>query len=382
MARTNALHGSAGKGMSMRILHVMAGAAHGGAETACIDMVLAMHEAGQKVGLVSRTNPRNECLTAAGIPVFTLPFGGVLDIYTPWAMRRIIRRFGPDIVQTWMSRAANKTPRWTPSVGVERYQVVSRLGGYYSLKYFKSTDYFTTITPLIREWLIGQGVPADRVVHINNFAEVENASIPASRDEAGIPHGAPLLLGLGRLHTSKAFDTLIKAAAEVPDVYVWIAGEGPERRALEALISSMGLEDRVKLLGWRSDRAALFKSSDACVFCSRYEPFGTVFVQSWAQEVPVIVTDADGPRQFVRDGEDGLVVPKDDVTALSAAIRRLLADKALQSRMVANGLARYQSEFTKEAAVGGYLSLYRSITSGHGGKQDEAAGCAPAAAGN
>ena len=95
----------------MDILHIMAGAAHGGAETACIDMVLAMHESGQRVGLVTRTNPRNQRLIDAGIPVYTLPFGGAIDIYTPFALKRIFKQFRPQIVQTWMSRAAAKTPR-------------------------------------------------------------------------------------------------------------------------------------------------------------------------------------------------------------------------------------------------------------------------------
>lgn len=345
----------------MDILHIMAGAAHGGAETACIDMVLAMHESGQRVGLVTRTNPRNQRLIDAGIPVYTLPFGGAIDIYTPFALKRIFKQFRPQIVQTWMSRAAAKTPRWAPSMGIPRYTVVSRLGGYYALKYFKNTDFFTTITPLIREWLIKEGVAPDNVLHINNFAEVEHAPTPASRAAAGIPDHAPLLLGLGRLHPSKAFDVLIKAVADLPNVHVWIAGEGPARADLENLIETLGVQNRVKLLGWRDDRAALFKASDICIFCSRYEPFGTVFVQSWAQEVPVIVADSDGPREFVRHNKDGLVVPKDDVEALKSALTTLLADQALQTKLVKNGLARYQNEFTKQAAVGAYLALYQKL---------------------
>lgn len=345
----------------MTILHIMAGAAHGGAETACIDMVLAMHEAGERVALVTRKNPRNDRLIAAGIPVYTLPFGGAIDLYTPFALRRIIRAVKPRIVQTWMSRAAAKTTRWKASVGIPAYKVVSRLGGYYALKNFKNTDFFTTITPMIRDWLIERGVPPDNVRHINNFAEVETAPTPASRADAGIPLDAPLLLGLGRLHPSKAFDVLIKAVAELPDVYVWIAGEGPQRGELEALINSLGLADRVKLLGWRDDRAALFQASDLCIFCSRYEPFGTVFVQSWAQKIPVIAADSDGPRQFVRDGDDGLVVPKDDVQALKNAVVKLLADQGLRDKFVKNGLARYENEFTKDAAVRAYLGLYNEI---------------------
>lgn len=348
--------------MSFRILQVMAGAAHGGAEMAFVDMCLAMKDAGQVVEVVTRPNDlRVPMLEKAGLRVHLLPFGGALDWATMWGMKRIIRDFHPQIVQTWMSRAAQKTPRWSKSAGVPPYLVVSRLGGYYKIHHFRQTDYFTTITPDIKRFLIDNGIQEDRVCHINNFAETEIADAPASRAREGTPEDAPLLLSLGRLHTSKAFDTLLKAMADLPGVWLWIAGEGPMRQELESLSAELGLNDRVRFLGWRDDRAALLQACDLCVFPSRYEPFGTVFVQAWSQRVPVVSTMSDGPRQYIRDGEDGLLVPIDDVPALSAAIRRGVQDEALRARMVENGYKRYQDEFTKENTVAHYLVYYQTI---------------------
>ena len=103
----------------------------------------------------------------------------------------------------------------------------------------------------------------------------------------------------------------------------------------------------MRFLGWRDDRAALLQAADICVFPSRYEPFGTVFVQAWAQQIPLVTTDADGPRQYVRDGEDGLVVPVDDAEALAGALRRVINDPVLAQTMVKNGYERYLNEFTK-----------------------------------
>lgn len=344
----------------------MAGAKHGGAETAFVDMCLAMHEAGQAVEVVTRANPvRVPPLEAAGIPVHTLPFGGALDLYTPLRMKAIIKRFRPNIVQTWMARGTAKTVAWSASLGVPYYPVVARLGGYYKLKYFKPADYFTTITPDIRRYLMENGIDGQKVRHINNFAETEDVIQPISRADYDTPENAPLLLGLGRLHGSKAFDTLISAVSRLEDAYLWIAGEGPDRAALEAHIQALGLQDRVKLLGWRNDRAALFQASDICVFSSRYEPFGTVFVQAWAQKTPLVTTTADGPRQFVRDGEDGLIVEIDDVQAMAAAIRRLIDDPALRDYLVKRGHERYVSEFTKEQSVQAYLDWYKEIRANH-----------------
>jgi glycosyltransferase involved in cell wall biosynthesis len=348
----------------MKILQVMAGAEHGGAETAFVDMCIALHEAGEHIEVATRANKlRVPRLINAGITVHTLPFGGAVDVFTPWRLQKIIEKFQPDIVQTWMSRAIQKVPRWNLKNPVPRYSVVARLGSPYKVKYFKNADFFVTITPDIKTYLEGNGIAAERIRHINNFAEVDDTPVPIDRSLFNTPKEAPLVLGLGRLHRDKAFDTLIKVAAEMPGLHVWIAGEGPERSALEHLIKTLNLQDRVKLLGWRDDRAALLQSCDVCAFISRNEGFGTVFVQAWAQKTPVVVCDADGPRQFVRHGEDGMIAKIDDIPAIKTCIERVLSDKALASMLVENGYLRYQAEFTKHSSVQGYLQWYHEIRS-------------------
>jgi glycosyltransferase involved in cell wall biosynthesis len=346
----------------LRLLQVMAGAAHGGAEMAFVDMCVALKEAGQTVEVVTRANDlRVPMLQQAGIRVHALSFGGALDLWTMRRMKKIIREFKPDIVQTWMSRAAQKTPRWTPSMGIPRYFVVSRLGGYYKITHFPQTDFFCAITPDIRRFLIDGGIAPDKVLHINNFAETENAAAPASRAAENTPDNAKLIVALGRLHPSKAYDTLMRALVDVPGVYLWIAGEGPQRAELEALRTALDLDDRVRFLGWRDDRAALLKAADLCVFPSRYEPFGTVFVQAWAQKIPLVTTASDGPRQYVQNGSDGLMVAVDDIPALAAAITRGLQDETLRRTMVDNGYGRYLKEFTKDQTIRQYLAFYRQM---------------------
>lgn len=346
----------------MKTLQVMAGAKHGGAETAFVDMCLAMHEVGQTVEVVTRSNAvRVPQLRHAGIRVHTLPFGQHIDVYTRWAMKRIIRAFQPQIVQTWMARAADHTPQWDASMGVPEYPVVARLGSYYKMKHYTQTQYFVGIAPMICDYLIGNGIDKERVRQISNFAETSACRTRLDRSEHGVPEDAPLILALGRLHEVKALDVLIKAVAQVPDVHCLIAGEGPLRRQFETLIDDLGVADRVRLLGWRTDRAELFEMSDICVFPSRFEPFGTVFVQAWGHDTPLIVSNADGPRQFVRDGEDGIIFPIDDVDALRAAIIRLKDDSDLRKSFVSKGRERYEAEFTKAQCVQNYLSFYQDI---------------------
>lgn len=353
----------------MRILQVMAGNKHGGAETAYVDTCIAMKEAGHAVAAVTRSNDmRVPRLEAADIQVFTLPFGGKIDVYTPFKIKQIIKNFKPDIVQSWMSRGPSKVPNWSQTKGLQRYIHVGRMGSPYKFKYFKTCDAFVAITPDLKKYIHEHGVEQEAIKHINNFAEVDTVQTPIKRSDYQTPDDATVLLGLGRLHDDKAFDVLIRAVAALPDkFYAWIAGEGPLRPELEALIAELGVQDRVRLLGWQSDRAALFEQTDICCFISRNEGFGTVFVQSWALETPVIVSEADGPRQFVTDGTDGLVVTIDDVQALETAILKLDSDKNLQDKLIANGKNHYDRAFTKRQSIQDYIDFYTSLM----GKDDK-----------
>lgn len=346
----------------MKILQVMAGNDHGGAETAFVDMCVAMRDAGMTIEVATRDNPvRVPALEKAGIKVHKLPFGGPIDVYTGWRLSKIIKDFSPLIVQTWMARAAQKTPNWIQTKTPQRYLVASRLGGYYKVKNFKSADYFTTITPDIKRHLVDGGIDEHRIQFIPNFAETDDVGAPVERASLDTPQGVPVALCLGRLHTSKAYDILLKSMVDVPDLYVWIAGEGPAREDLETLANDLGVSGRVRFLGWRTDRGALLAACDVCIFASRYEPFGTVFLQAWAAGRPVIVSDADGPKQFCVDGVNALVVPKENVQALADAMNRLIHDKTLQSKLAQNGYETYRAGFTKEKSVSAYIEYFLKI---------------------
>lgn len=349
----------------MKILQVMAGADHGGAETAFVDICLAMHEAGMALEVVTRPNAaRVPALEAAGIVVHTLPFGGKLDIFTAWKLSAIIKKYQPSIIQTWMGRATQKTPNWKALNTARRYLVAARLGGYYAMRNFKSADYFVTNTPHLKDYVRQGGVADERICHINNFAPApEEETAPAvSRADLDTPDNATVLLALARLHPVKGLDVLIRSLVQVPDnAVLWIAGEGGEKDALETLARELGVHDRVRFLGWRADRYALMRAADMVIVPSREEPFGNVFVQAWAAQKPVIVSDALGPKQYCVDGEDCVMVPRENADALATAINRLAGDKTLQDKIVARGYERFMNEFTKDKTVAAYLEFYLDI---------------------
>lgn len=360
-------------------MQVMAGAEHGGAETAFEDMCLAMAERMKydptleiHAAIKNGHPQRLKRLEDGGITVHALPFGGALDLYTPWKLGKIISAFKPDIVQTWMSRAAKKTP----ASKNKAYLKFSRLGGYYSIKYFASTDYFVTITPDIKRHLEDQGVPSDHVRHINNFAETEEVTHTISRQDMNTPEDACVVLALSRYHQAKALDTLILAVKDLDNVHLWLAGKGPMENDLKQLAKNLGIDHRVHFLGWRTDRAALLKAADICAFPSRYEPFGTTFVQAWAQRTPLICSKAQGPSQFVKDGEDGLMFEIDDVDGLTHAINRLIKEKGLGDNLSQVGYERYLREFSKEKTIDAYLNYYKDALKAEGMISPDAANVA------
>ncbi|WP_299440933.1 glycosyltransferase [uncultured Rhodospira sp.] len=338
----------------MHLTQVLAGAAHGGAETFFSTLAVALQQDGVDQSLVVRPHVhRVDALRAAGCRVETAPFGGRLDLRTPGLLRRHLRSHEATVALSWMNRAASKLPAgpWIRA---------ARLGGYYDLKYYRGFDHLIAVTPGIRRHILDGGWPDHRVHYIPNFCVVDETAIPVPRAEYDTPEAAPLLLALGRLHPVKGLDVLLHALADVPGAWLWIAGEGPERAALEALAERLDVAGRVRFLGWRDDRTALMRAADLVVFPSRFEPFGTVTVEAWAHARPLVVADAAGPAETVRDGDDALLVPRDDAAALAGAIRRVLEAPDLAAHLVGRGLERVAVDFSREAV----LARYRAVLAG------------------
>jgi len=126
----------------------------------------------------------------------------------------------------------------------------------------------------------------------------------------------------------------------------------------------LGVANRVRFLGWRSDASALYRTADVCIFPSRYEPLGNVVIQSWAHGLPVIAAESQGPKALIQHGDDGLLVPVDDADALAEGVRRLLGDTMLRTRFAAAGGARVEAEFSEAAVVAQWKALFADFGAG------------------
>ena len=334
-----------------RLLQAIAGADHGGAEAFFERLVIGLHGAGIDQHVLIRANARRAAhLRAAGLAVTELPFGGIFDLTTRFGFRRAIAKFRPSHVLTWMNRATKFCPQGD-------FVHVGRLGGYYDLKYYRHCHHLIGNTPHIRSWIAEQGWPDERTHYVPNFV-AEHLAPPVARQTFSTPQGVPVILALGRLHPNKAFDTLIQALRDVPEAYLWIAGEGPLLGELERQAARLGVISRTRFLGWRDDVASLYAACDLFVCPSRHEPLGNVVIEAWAQSKPVIATAAQGPSQLIFDGENGFLSPIDDVPALAQAINLVLGDKALAAALAQTGRAAYEAQFTEAAVIACYRRFF------------------------
>jgi glycosyltransferase involved in cell wall biosynthesis len=201
----------------------------------------------------------------------------------------------------------------------------------------------------LRDVALGWGLVPERVSVLPNPAP-DIPPLP-SRDELRVELGmdGDTLVFAGRLGPQKALGVALGALADLPDVVLVVAGDGPERAAAEARAGELGVGGRARFLGSvpRDTVLRLFRAADASLLPSAWENFPHTVVESLAVGCPVIATAVGGVPEVVRDGENGLLVAPNDSAALAAAISRFFADAELRARLAAaapGSVAGYSEE--------------------------------------
>jgi glycosyltransferase involved in cell wall biosynthesis len=241
------------------------------------------------------------------------------------------------------------------------------------------------ISPAVQAALLDGGVPAEKIALIrsavdpraldprSNVDERERARRTTRRAlEAG--EGTVVVLALASLVHRKGLDVLLEALARmqatggsaVKDTIAWIAGEGPERAALESLSERLGLSARVRFLGRRDDAADLLAACDLLVLPSRREGLGVSALEALAARRPVVASRVGGLAEAVVDGRTGLLVEPEDPSALAQALGRLSGDPALRRSLGEAGPDRLAQGFLASQMVAAYEKLYRSVLEARG----------------
>lgn len=294
----------------------------------------------------------------------------------PYAARptaaRLLRRWKPDVVHTffavpsgpagtWIARRA-RVPHVLTLAGADVHDPTRRASpdrfrpvGAVVRRVARRSDVVVAVSRDLAE-RAGPITGRDDILTVPNT--IEETPLPPP-DRAGLGWSREMVLvTTARLVKRKGYDTLLAALPSVDaSVRLEIVGDGPERTALETL--ARGLPHPVVFAGAVSaaERDLRLVSADAFVLTSLHEAFGLVILEAMRAGLPVISTDCGGPRDLVRDGETGFLVPVGDEITLAERISRLAKDPALRSRMGAAG-KQAAADLTPAKIAARYEEIY------------------------
>jgi glycosyltransferase involved in cell wall biosynthesis len=192
---------------------------------------------------------------------------------------------------------------------------------------------------------------------------------PRIDPDAFLAPGRKALLAVGRLDTVKNLGMLIAAFSRLAPKYAdWdlvILGEGPERATLQAWVRARELDGRVLMPGIAGNVAEWHARCDLYVLTSHSEGFPNALAEALCHGLPAVSVDCDtGPRDIIRHGVDGLLVPAGDVTALAQALDRLMGDRELRRQFAAQAVDARQ-RFSIDRIAGLWEALFIQSAAAH-----------------
>jgi glycosyltransferase involved in cell wall biosynthesis len=347
----------------VRVLHVIQQLNPGGAETVALSLIAGLQERGIASAVAAAPGTWSQRYP---VPTYELPLLHRRPSRLPASALRLARAvaaFRPDVVHCHnpaMAAAAS-----LPTLRGRRPPALVTVHG------VPEQDYASTAAVLrisgLRVVSCGPGVTAALRDHgVQVSATVVNGVAPppppAARvqlvGEYDLLHMDSLVVSVGRLQPQKRHDVAIRAVAQVPRAALIVVGEGPERSSLEALVATLGVTDRVRLIGTSRHARQMMAAADALLLTSDWEGLPLVLVESMMSGVPVVATAARGVRELLRNGKDAVLCPVGDIAAVAAGLDRVLGDKHFGDRLAA-AAAGAAAHYTERAMVDAYLQLYR-----------------------
>lgn len=173
------------------------------------------------------------------------------------------------------------------------------------------------------------------------------------------------LVIVGRLEEFKGHHYLLEALPELiqsfPDLQLLVLGAGSRMKALKEQAARLGVAAHVEFLGFQPDPYSYIINSDVIVLPSAFEPFGLVFIESFALKVPVVAFDTPAGNEIMTHQETGLLAPRNNSRALAAHIIQLLQDPEERKRIAANAFRRYEEYYNTGRMVKDTASFYRQL---------------------
>jgi phosphatidylinositol alpha-mannosyltransferase len=292
----------------------------------------------------------------------------------PWSTSKVreeLRRFGPDVVHAHEPLTPS-TSMWATLGAPVPVVATFHSGASRSRLYDVTAPVLRRIARRIAiRVAVSKAAAAFAGSRIGGAFEIVPNGVDVTRFSDAVPADlgpGTKLLFVGRLDERKGFPTAVRAfarvAADRPDLRLVVAGDGPDRAALDGLAPS--IRERVMMLGTvpNVDLPPFHTACDLYLGSSvGGESFGVVLVEAMAAGLPVVASDIPGYREVIRDGVDGLLVPPQDPEALSGAVARILEDEGLAQRLSAAGRAR-AGTFDWSVVTGLLEAIYERAATG------------------
>ncbi|MGH3104853.1 MAG: glycosyltransferase family 4 protein [Gaiellaceae bacterium] len=348
----------------MRVAHVHRIRGIGGSERHLLTLLPALAERGAEPVLVGLDDPAWDAepfYAELTVPSVRVPAPRDVDPTLALRLRRALRGLRPDLVHTHLVHAdvygavaAGRVPLVSTKHNDDRF----RLGPFRHVEraLARRAERVIAITESLRRFTVEQvGLPPGKVTTIHYGLDAPPR--PWAPTELELPEGA-IVSAVARLVPQKGIDVAVQAMAGV-DATLVVLGEGPERSRLESLARNLGV--RLLLPGRVGDVDFVLQRADVLVHPARWEGFGLALLEAMLAELPVVATRVSSIPEIVTDGETGLLVAPDDPDSLAAALRRLLADPGLRSRLGTAGRARARESFSVERMARRTLAIYGEV---------------------
>ncbi len=301
----------------------------------------------------------------------TAAFRGELDLLSARQLARAVREYDVDILHAHTSHAhtmaclASAFARKGTVVVSRRVDFAPRKHMFNRWKY-ALPDKIICVAAYIADILRAFGVENSRLAVVHSGIEPARFEVPPiGRAELGVPEGAPLIGNVAALVGHKDHTTLLAAMPlvlkHIPEAHLVIVGEGGLRPQLERQIAELALDDRVHLLGYRTDVPNILRALDLFVMSSKEEGFGGVCSEAMCCGVPVVATAAGGLPETVVHHKTGLLVPIRNPEALAAAIVRMFGEPELARALANTGERQARERFSAQRMVEGNLAVYEEL---------------------
>ena len=227
------------------------------------------------------------------------------------------------------------------------------------------------ISHFVEQSVLNSGIPLEKLAVVYEGVDIPSPPTPEARQHArqrwGV-NGKEMLLGCvgyllpekGQEIAVRAFSTVLK---KIPTACLLLAGDGPCRPALEALVRQLGLQDAVNFAGFVQDVSQVYAALDVFLFPSLAEPLGTSLLAAMAWGLPVLAVASGGVPEYVVDGESGLLAPQPDLELFSARMLRLLSDESLRNTLGQKAKCSIAERFSADRMVENTIKVYEDVLS-------------------